>query len=110
MNLIEKKAKGTQAQNLLSDEVLKDALRELSFATHRVWESSTDPEARERAWQQLDAANRFTRHLRALVEQGRQAAVQIEKELREPIHAKDGFLRRARSRVPEVDMPWHSRS
>jgi hypothetical protein len=110
VNLIEKKARGTSAQNLLSDDVLKDALRELSYAAHRAFESAATPEDRERAWQQLDAGNRFARYLRALVEQGRQAAVTIEKELRQPTPARDGFLRRARARVPEVDMPWHSRS
>lgn len=105
---IEKKARGQQAENLLKDEMLKEALREVRFAAHRAFEQAgADPVKLARASAQLRAANDFQRFLTLAMKHGQAASKEIDRELSERQFVR-GIGRLVRNRDEEAeDMPWH---
>jgi hypothetical protein len=111
MNALEKKARGQLAANLLADETLKEALREVRFAAHRAFERAKgDTEALARASAQLVAANDFQTFLTLAVKHGTSAAKEIDRELQGGKFVRGiGRLVRNRDEAAE-DMPWHQAS
>lgn len=106
VNPVEKKSRGVAAQNLLNDEMLKEALKEVRFAAHRAFERSRSAEDREVAWHMLDAANRFHRCLLVAMNQGSAAAKEIDRELKVGRFV-EGIGRLVRDRDDIADgMPW----
>jgi hypothetical protein len=107
MNLIEKKARGQAAENLLADDLLKEALREVRYAAHRAFERAAgDPEKLARASDTLASANAFQRFLTLAVTHGKAAAKEIDKELQGGRVVR-GIGRLTRNRDDEADdMPW----
>lgn len=106
MNPVEKKARGHRADQLLRDDMLQEALREVRYAAHRAFERSQNAEDREIAWHMLDAANRFHRCLTLAAKHGAAAAKEIDKQ-----HERGGFVRGigrlVRNRDEAADgMPW----
>lgn len=108
MNLIEKKTRGQNADNLLKDELLMEALRDVRYAAHRAFEKSNGDEERlKRAAFLLDAANDFHKFLVIAMKQGAAAAKEIDKELNGGAFVR-GIGRLTRNRDQEAeDMPWH---
>jgi hypothetical protein len=108
----ELRARGIQAQNLMKDEMLQEAIREVAFAAHRAFESAHgDVELVRQASHLLDAANRFQLVLRLAMEQGKAADKRLDREI------QGGRARRAmrearvlvRNRnAPVEGMPWRS--
>jgi hypothetical protein len=109
MNPIEKKTRGQQADILLRDEMLQEALREVRFAAHRAFEAAgNDTKKLSEASLQLLSANRFQRFLTLAVKQGAAAAKEIDRELQGGRFVR-GIGRLVRNRDEEAeDMPWHS--
>lgn len=107
MNPIEKKARGQHAENLLRDEMLQEALRDVRYAAHRAFEKAgSDPEKLSRASLQLAAANDFHRFLKLAVSNGKAAAKEIDAELQGGRFVRGiGRLTRNRDDIAE-DMPW----
>lgn len=110
MTLPEIKARGEHAQNLLRDELLQEALRELQFAAHRAFEGAgSDAERLKMAADQLAAAKRFQMFFHRLVTAGKTAAKRIDAELQGGGFVR-GIGRLSRNRDPIAeDMPWNER-
>lgn len=110
MKLPEIKARGEHAQNLLRDELLQEALREIQFAAHRAFEAAGDDIGKlERASLQLAAAKSFQMFFHRLVTAGKTATKRIDAELQGG-HFVRGIGRLARNRDPIAeDMPWNDR-
>lgn len=108
----ELRARGIQAQNLLNDDMLKDALREVAFAAHRAFESAHgDLELIRQASQLLDAANRFQLVLRLAMEHGKAADKRLDREIqggraRRAMREGVGLVRNRNT--PVGDVPWRS--
>lgn len=82
MNDIDAKSRGVQAENLLADEMLRDALNHVRFAAHRAFERSDgDPAKLQRASDTLEAANAFHRYLVLAMKNGAAAAKRIDRDL-----------------------------
>jgi len=106
MDLIEKRSRGHQAENLLRDPLLQEALREVGLAAHRAFERAKSDEELRTARQVLDAAERFVRMLRIAVGEGTAAARKIDDEMRQPSLISRS-VRAVRNRNGE-GMPWES--
>lgn len=105
MNDIEKKSRGHQAEALLKDELLQEAIRQVRYAAHRAFERAKgDEDALRRAAYLLDAANDFQRFLTLAVSQGDAAAKKIDAEMSEGKIIR-GIGRLVRNRAAE-GMPW----
>lgn len=109
MDAIEKQARGQQAANLLADELLQEAIREVRYAAHRAFErSGGDPEKLRRAADVLEAAAAFQRFLMAAASQGAAARKKIDAELQAGQFVR-GIGRLVRNRDEIADrMPWGS--
>lgn len=107
MNLIETKTRGTEAQNLLRNELLLEALKQVRYAAHRAFEQANGDDAKlRRASHLLDAANDLHRFLKIAISSGEAAAKQIDRELNEGRFVR-GVGRLVRGRDSEADtMPW----
>lgn len=107
MNPLEKKARGQQAENLLKDEMLQEALREVRYAAHRAFEMAKgDPLKLDRASRQWEAANDFQRFLTLAAKHGAAATKEIDRELQGGRFVR-GIGRMTRNRDAEMDdMPW----
>lgn len=106
VNPVELKSRGVSAQNLLNDDTLKDALKQVRYAAHRAFERSTSAADREIAWHMLDAANRFHRCLIVAMNQGSAASKEIDRELKGGRFVQ-GIGRLVRNRDDMTDdMPW----
>ena len=107
MSPIERKARGVQAEALLKDDLLIEALREVRFAAHRAFESAHgDREKLDRASRLLDAAADFQRFLMLAVKHGAAAAKEIDRDQQAGRFVR-GIGRLVRSRDPIADeMPW----
>jgi hypothetical protein len=106
MNLAEKKSRGLQAQSLLNDDLLKEALREVKFAAHRAFEKARDDEALRRAAYLLEASQSFHRFFVLAATQGAAAAKEIDRELNAGKFVRGvGRLTRNRDELMD-DMPW----
>lgn len=108
MDLIEKKARGTQAQNLLGDEMLQEALREVRYAAHRAFEHAKgDAVKLQRASDLLDSAASFQRFLTLALKHGQAAAKEIDRELQGGRFVR-GIGKLVRDRAEDLeDLPWH---
>lgn len=67
MNTIER---GQQAQRLLNDPLVKEALDTVRQAILASWESSTDSDTREGLWHSLKATEHFKRYFEVAIETG----------------------------------------
>lgn len=107
MNDVELKSRGVQAENLLADEMLREALNHVRYAAHRAFEKAKgDPEKLRRAADQLEAANDFHRYLILAVKNGAAAAKRIDRDLQGGSVVR-GIGRLVRSRMPTTgDDPW----
>lgn len=107
MNLLEKKTRGQQAETLLSDPLLAEALREVKFACHRAFERAYgDPVKLQRASDMLAAANDFHLYLRKALDAGKAAAKEIDRDLQGGRFVR-GIGRMVRSREDEDEaLPW----
>lgn len=74
-------ARGARAKALLADELLQEAVREVSLAAHRLFEEAGSPEQLQRASDLLVSANHFARFLRSLVEAGQAEVNKREREI-----------------------------
>ena len=108
MNLIEKQARGRQAENLLKDEMLMEAIREVRFAAHRAFERANGDESKLiRAALLLDAANDLHKYLVVAMKNGAAASKELDKELNAGKIAR-GIGRLVRDRSDEAEgLPWH---
>lgn len=109
MNPAELKARGQHAANLLKDETLQEALREVRYAAHRAFEAAGGDAAKlARASDLLEAANTFQRHLTAAMTRGKAAAKEIDRDLNSGKFIRGiGRLTRSRNELAD-DMPWSS--
>lgn len=109
MNALEKKARGQQADNLLKDALLAEALREVRFAAHRAFERAKgDPQKLDRAAMLLESAGDFQRFLTLAVKHGTAAGKEIDRELQGGGFVR-GIGRMVRNRDEEAEgMPWHA--
>jgi hypothetical protein len=106
-NPIDLKSRGQNASNLLRDEMLIEALREVRFAAHRAFERAKgDSDQLARASAQLEAANDFQRFLTLAVKRGVAAAKEIDRELQGGKIVR-GIGRLVRDRDETLEgMPW----
>lgn len=108
----ELRARGIQAQNLLKDDMLQEALREVAYAAHRAFEAAHgDLELVRQASNLLDAANRFQLVLRLAMEQGKAADKRLDREIqgsraRRAMREARGLVRNRNA--PAEGMPWRS--
>lgn len=106
MNDIEAKARGQQAEALLADEMLQDALKHIRYAAHRAFErAGGDPVKLQRAADQLEAAGAFQRYLVLAVKTGAAAAKRIDKDLQAG-NVVRGLGSLVRSRRQRDAGPW----
>lgn len=107
MNLLERRARGQQAEDLLKNELLQEALREVRFAAHRAFERAKgDADQLARASAQLEAAHDFQTFLTLAAKHGSAAAKEIDKSMNEGKFVRGiGRLVRARDGIAD-DMPW----
>ena len=103
MTPIERKARGSRAANLLNDDMLQEALREVGYSAHRAFESAKTEAELVLAREMLRGAEAFVRVLRLAVEHGSAAAKQIDRELAVNDGLVANLMRRTRNRE---DMPW----
>lgn len=108
MSLIEQKARGQQAENLLNDDMFKAALREVRYAAHRAFEAAQgDPDRLRRASMILEAAGDFQRFLTLAVRHGVAASKEIDRQMQAGEVVR-GIGRLVRNRDPRVEgMPWN---
>lgn len=103
----EQRARGIQAENLLKDEMLQEALREVAYAAHRAFEAAHgDPELVRRASQLLDAANQFRLTLQLAIVHGKAADKRLDREIQGSAarRAMRGLVRNRNA--PIAGMPW----
>ena len=73
--------RGARARQLLKDEMLQEALREVRYAAHRIFEDAKTPDQLRRASDLLESANYFERFLRSVAELGEAEIAKREREV-----------------------------
>ena len=71
-----------QAQALLDNETLKDAMTYLEQCYLDVWKVAKTPQAREECWHNYRGHQRFLQHFETVVSNGRLADAQIAQMVR----------------------------
>lgn len=71
-------AKGDKARARLSDEVFRDALKQLDADYIEAWKGATDAAARENLWHMVKALDNFEQHLVTVMNDGKLARSEIE--------------------------------
>ena len=87
-------SRGARAKALLDDELLQEALREVSHAAHRMFYAATTPAELQRSKDLLESANHFARFLRSVAERGQAEVNKREREVsRDKRVERDPILR-----------------
>lgn len=82
MNNEQQHTRGIQAQQLLDNELLQDALKAIEEEVIAQWEScpARDHEGKEQLWQLFKTSKKFRSLLLGYVESGKLATIKIEEE------------------------------
>lgn len=76
------RSRGIQAENLLKDEMLREALQQVMYAAHRAFEAAKgDPDKLRRASDLLEMAAEFRLYLQMAINQGRAVSKKIDAEM-----------------------------
>lgn len=102
----QERARGIQAENLMRDEMLQEAMREMMFIAHRAFEAARgDPAKLQRASDLFAMAGDFQLYLTRLIAQGKAASNAIDREMQAGKTART-FHSLVRNRNARDDMPW----
>jgi hypothetical protein len=77
-------ARAAQAQRLIDDPVLVEALANIRMAAINAWQATatTDQQQREVAWLTVKVVNRIEAELQSVIDNGKIAAARIQAPLR----------------------------
>jgi hypothetical protein len=78
--------RATQAQQLLDNDILKEAFSDYEAACLNAWKSAPprDVDGRERLWQAVQVVGKVKSHLETMVANGQLSARQIERDFYTP--------------------------
>lgn len=74
-------SRGIRAQQVLENDLVKEALSTIRESILSSWELSkaNDKEGREEAWKMLKVVNEFERHLRTVMDTGKMATFELSR-------------------------------